>query len=217
MTPEQPKCPARHTSPVAGKPVWCQAHADTITGCLDAIPTWLAWVAEEQADRTSTPDADRYTSQFRASTAHAVELDLEIRGWVGGWAEAVADRLRHAGPTITGPTALPVASEKALKAALAYLRAQAGQWMKDPDFADLGLELMQIRERVLDFTRRCTCDTDDLTVTCRRCDILLPTPCPRCDEVALRRRNGDDRVACRACDSIWTEAEYNRLVLLLLS
>lgn len=45
----------------------------------------------------------------------------------------------------------------------------------------------------------------------------LPAPCPAdgCDQVALFREDGSDRVQCEACGASWDETEYKRLVYVL--
>lgn len=209
-----PACPGPHRGAVAGKPVWCRAHQDAITDCLLSVPAWITWLADEHARRTNTPDAERAAPRGKAasrpSPSTAVDLEMELRAWVAAWAESMADYHRHAGPRMTGPTALPVMSDEALKAGLRYLLAQSRHWLHDPQAPlEIGLEALNLRDRMLDYTRRCTCDDGNPFVVCRRCDVTLPTPCPRCDRSeVLRRRNGDDRVACVACGRVWTEEEY---------
>jgi len=39
----------------------------------------------------------------------------------------------------------------------------------------------------------------------------LPTPCPRCEYLALERADGDDVIQCRACLRVYTWEEYETL------
>jgi len=39
----------------------------------------------------------------------------------------------------------------------------------------------------------------------------LPTPCPRCEYLALERADGDDVIECRACLRVYTWEEYETL------
>jgi hypothetical protein len=39
----------------------------------------------------------------------------------------------------------------------------------------------------------------------------LPTPCPRCEYLALERADGDDVIQCRACERVYTWEEYETL------
>lgn len=43
----------------------------------------------------------------------------------------------------------------------------------------------------------------------------LPTPCPRCERIALCRHNGTEHVVCEGCGAFWPKEQYKRLALVL--
>lgn len=43
----------------------------------------------------------------------------------------------------------------------------------------------------------------------------LPTPCPRCERIALCRHNGTDHVVCEGCGAFWPKEQYKRLALVI--
>lgn len=80
---------------------------------------------------------------------------------------------------------------------------------------NLGYELDNTRrpwpERVLDLTWRARQGLGQTNAPPAR----LGEPCPTCEMKALQRANGASEVVCKYCGRIFTEADYDRLVLIL--
>lgn len=156
-----------------------------------------------------------------ALRVNVAALAAEIVRVAAVWAEPVADRLRIDWDTQAMDAARPgfvlQRATRLLTASLSVLLALRGEevqaWADNgwyhthepADGVDGALNLLHLHQ-----VARSALGQTKLVHQ-------LPAPCPACDAMALARDDGDSFVHCQRCRLRWTEEDYARLVLVVLS
>lgn len=189
--------------------VWCYRCFLRVGEALSELPELVVMVASRRDGKLNarpipTADPTRVSKGGWPSPSPAWDTADDYIEWAAGWTEAVADYLTHRGPMKYNPAGLPM---KNLLGNINYLRAQLPR-IAEADFAgDFRDEVRSARRSLTYFT-----GTDRLMHR-------LKEACPSCDQKALVREDGSDRVECRNqdCGRIWLESEYVNLAHVAVS
>lgn len=194
---------------VHGDPIWCEDHRISIRNDLSDMPDLYVGLHIEAVHGTPKPAAGRVSgSKHEPSPSPRLDDADEIVRWACDWEDIFRRELGE--PAARAPVS---ARPRALLEAIHFLTTRLRKALAvigDPD-EPLGLQFgreVHARHReLLRITRR-----DRLVHS-------LDPPCPACDMRSLRRHDGDDVIRCTnpECREVWSEVEYQRLVLVLAS
>lgn len=190
--------------PTPGQPVWCRPCADAIRAALGSLPDHaVARRDGRTAPGDTTGDRTRHATGGLAAPSPSPAFDEldELEAWARGWVEALADHLRHDAPSLR-PRVDGVPARN-LTGHVRYLQGHATALLSAPFAVDVGRETLAVAHRL------------ERTAGHDRVRTRLAEPCPTCDVRALVREDGLDYVECRACGRLWSEAEYDRLAVVL--
>lgn len=190
-----------------GEPVWCEQHRWQIRDNLNDIVELYAALHLESTHGTPKPAPDKVTgTRTEASPSPRIDDADELARWACDWEDTIRHQLHHpAAPHTT--TAKP----KALTEATHYLTTHLTAILRLDDGTDEPTALMFGQD--VNTTHRTLLRKTSRDTLIHR----LKAPCPNCDMRTLRRRDGEDHIRCTHCHTLWTEIEYQRLVLVLTS
>lgn len=202
----RPYCTVHDSWPIAGDPIWCTHHVIDLRNQLGELPELYAALHTEATEGTAKPLSGRVSgSKAEPSPAPRIDDADELVRWLCDWEDTIRQALGD-------PAAAHVstARQPALTEATRYLhthltRALALTGTDEHLGQLLGEELTTEHRKLLRKTNRDTLIHH------------LKPPCPNCDMRTLRRRDGEDHIRCTHCQTLWTETEYQRLVLILTS
>lgn len=184
--------------------LWCQWHYDRTWDALIDIPTHAAIIEASPdgkvARRSINGDATRRSTKVnQASPSEAWDTAEYAIQWAFGWAEAVADRFRHAGPFTYTRAGIPA---RDITSTTGYLKAHLDAIAACEDFA--AYFAVEAQTQRVELERRAGHDQ----VIHR-----LKDRCPSCDHKSLTREDGAGQVECQNsdCRRIWLEHEYQTL------
>lgn len=190
-----------------GDPVWCEEHRWQIRDHLTELPELYAAMHLEATHGTAKPSADKVSgTRTHPSPSPRIDDADQLARWACDWEDTIRHELGHpAAPhTATGrPRALTEATRYLLVHLTKALELDDGG--SEPVALIFGTEVNRTHRTLLRKTSR-----DTLIHR-------LKAPCPACDIRALQRRDGEDHIRCTHCHTLWTEVEYQRLVLILTS
>lgn len=226
---ERLHCRADHGQPALTPRTFCDGCTQAVKTALAELPELYVQLHAELAPGSGT-GAPHVSGSREAPlplrTGHAALID-DIDFVLAQWEDQLRDHLEHSRPP-RSPIA-PARRDRrraTLSGAVTYLGVHLApllaldqvvirRWVDDDhggrwaerlaSGADAGDELLQLTARA----RRA------LSLT--RLVHHLPAPCPSCEQLSLQRESGDEQVLCTYCRRTWSEAEYQRLVVVLSS
>lgn len=205
----RPHCDSHNTWPINGDPVWCSHHVIDLRNQLGDLVDLYAALHVEATEGTAKPLSGRVSgSKAEPSPAPRIDDADELVRWLCDWEDTIRQALGHpaARHETTGRQPALTEATRYLTRHLTAALALTGTPPDDEHLGQLlGEELITEHRKLLKKTRR-----DDLIHH-------LKAPCPNCDMRSLRRRDGEDHIRCTHCQTLWTETEYQRLVLVLTS
>lgn len=192
---------------IPGEPIWCERHQWDIRNNLLALPELYAQLHVEAVHATPKPTGGRVSgSKHEPSPAPRIDDADELARWACDWEDTIRHDLRDtAAPTVAS------GRPRALTEATRYLHVHLTRALALDDETDEPTGLMFGRD--INNTHRQLLKR----VRADRLVHELDPPCPGCDLRTLRRDDGDDHIHCTNCREVWTEVEYQRLVLILAS
>jgi len=203
------RCPTHPAQ--AGAPVWCPPCRDRITRELARIPHLTAELAlrgiADGGRLAATGEAGR-TNHTKVSGSPSGSPAWDAADELIEWAHATEDQLRahlnhaHAARAVKlhGTTAVRVLQ---LGGSIKYLTTWVSALLSAPFAEVVGFDVLTLVRRA------------ERAAGLDRLIHRLPAPCPSCDTLALVREDGSDQVECRACNRVWPEHDYRRLVLVV--
>ena len=208
----QPAPEPHQVEPIPGDPYWCETCTNLIRTGLVRLDNLAAAAGSRRDGRLPTPAPAIRSSVGRdpASPSSAWDTVDEIAQWAARWEETARALLSEQpwGVALNHRVhrMLPVTMGSRTAAVLVGLQPSAGYLVRvhrrilahDAMALDFGVELLGLVRRI---ERQAGLDD---TVT------RLHAPCPKCDLVALERRDGSEKVACRCCYYELRMDEYER-------
>lgn len=205
--PDNP-CPAHARR--QGAPVWCHPCGDRITRALQQLPPLAGELAlrgvTDGGRLAASGEAGRATHAKVAgspSGSPAWDAADEIIEWAHATEDALRAHLNHSSLVRVRVHASAAVRVNYLDRSVRYLREWVSALLAAPSAEQYGREALALVRRA------------ERAAGLDRLIHRLPAPCPSCDTLALTREDGSDQVECKACDRVWPEDDYRRLVLVV--
>lgn len=179
----------------AGAPVWCRACTAEILSGVGRLPELAAAAgARRDGQLAPPPQSERHAAAVAPpSPSPAWDQVDQIVSWTALQADRLARHLHEPDPALYRRTGFPAPT---LTRTVAYLLHRKTALMAAPFARDFGRELLDLVAR-----SEKVASVDELVHH-------LPDACFACGRKKLERRDGHDRVVCRACHRSWPESMF---------
>jgi len=186
--------------------VLCQACERAVKAALAELPMLVARLHTELAPGSG--GGEKVSGSRDAPAPLRVNVSAlmqDIRGMLEDWQDAVRENEGYITVIYKGREGHRVED------AARWLTRQLDQLIHHPDGVNACDEIRAYRDRALRAFGKDDPKPD-----------RMPAPCPNmlddgtsCDRMGLIRHNGASQIICTACGRVWSEDEYERLIIIL--